>query len=523
MSRPNDPPEAEPAPDDDRAPDAPQGAPDEEPDVPLSTALREASRARRRTVLRALGALTVLGAIGGGITELVLWRRRLSDEALAASEAKRADEAVLKGDLRGAKKIASDARDLDPKSHAVAMAFVRASAFDVLDGDGGKDASVALLSDARRLGARGIDLAFASLAAAVGVKNDRLAEKILAEHAERSIGGDMAYAFACGAALDLTCGDEAARRYAEAEELSGGRFVLAKLRRVRALVFASKIDEAKALVAKLPQEARETKVLAALVQRVESLGGASSAKATWVDPSWATELPRSLRALATAMALGDPNAPSGQSAGLDAALDDVDTPLAALLAGRIALAAGDRVSAEAASACALRMHGELEGAKTFAARLALLQGDLPKARELAGEGPDKATVLTIQAIEAYERGDKTRLAEIDAESAGSTERWFGLSAAKALLGDGEAPKPADLDRAIATNEPWAELLAVDAALAAHDVERAKKLALAWAEGPLTDVKKLRKKHIESPEPPKDPAGPDPKTPEKKPEAPPPKK
>ncbi len=486
-------------------------------DVPLSTALRDAARARRRVWLKAALGVAVLSALGGGATEIYLARKRASDRASGAAEAAEAEEALLRGDLRVARKRAEEARALAPESHEVAMTFVRALAFDVLDGDGGKDAGVALLAEARRLGARGSDLAFASLAAAVGVKNDRLVDKILAEHAEASLPPSFAHTFAVGAGLDLTCGDGAAPRYAEAEELSKGKSLLASVRRARALLFEAKVDEARAVVAKLPKDRREAQVLAALADRVALLAGSAppGAKPAWVDPAWVTELPRSLRTLATAMALTDPNAPAGQSAGLDAALDDVDSPLAALLAGRIALLGGDRVSAEAAAAAALRMREELVSAKVFAARLALVDGDLARAKALAGEGPDKEMVLTVQAIEAYERGDVGRIREIDAESTASPdveapgvhapERWFGLGAAEALLSGGPPPKPDVLDAAIAKGEPWAELLAVDAALASHDVERAKKIALGWAERPPTDAKKLRKKRIESPDPPKDDA------------------
>ena len=459
----------------------------------------------------------LLGTAGGGVTSVVLWRRRGQDRSLSIDRALASEEAIRLGDLRLARKLATEARELDPTGHPAALAFVRVCAFDVIDGDGGQAASVELLSDARKLGIRGADLAFVSLAAAVGVKNDRLAERILAEHAEKAIVVDERYAYAAGAAFDLMCSEEAERRYTVADDLSHGDLFLAKVRRARALLFAARMDEARKVIATLPKERRETMVLRSLADHVAVLSDGAPPKAApaWVDPSWVTELPRSLRALATAMALGDPNAPSGQSAGLDAALDDVDTPLAALLAGRIALAAGDEVSAKAASACALRMRAELPEAKVFAARLALVDGDLAHARELAGEGPDKPIVLMIQAIEAYERGDKTRLAEIDQESVGAPRRFEGLAAAKALLGEGEIPKPAAFDEAIAKNEPWADLLAVDAALASHDVERAKKLALAWSEGPLSDARKVRKKRIESAPVDKDGAKPDDKPEPKK--------
>ncbi len=457
-------------------------------------------------MLKALGGLVLLGAAGGGVSALVLWRRGAQDRALSIERAAASESAARRGELRLARKLAAEARELDPTGRAAAVAFVRVSAFDVIDGDLGPAAGVALLSDARNLGMHGIDLAFASLAAAVGVKNDHLVERILAEHSKKTLQIEERYAYAAGAGLDLITSDEAVRHYADADDMAHGELFLAKVRLARSLLFANRIEEARAVVERLPKERRETTVIGSFVERVALLegGGASKAAPAWVDPSWIPELPRCLRTLAAAMALGDPNAPSGQSAGLDAALDDVDTPCAALWAGRIALAAGDRVSAKAAASCALRMRAELLEAKVFAARLSLVEGDLAGARELAGEGPDKPTVLMIQAIEAYERADKVRLDEIDAESKGSPRRYEMLDAAKALLGEGEIPKAATFDDAIAKNAPWADLLAVDAALATRDVERAKKLALAWSEGPLTDAKKLRKKRIDSPLPDKQP-------------------
>jgi hypothetical protein len=479
--------------------DAPDPAGPPEDDLPLSAALREASKVGRRRVLRAAAAVGAIAALGGGGALLYGRRARAKDADDGRARARAAEDAIARGEVRLAKKLAEEARALDPTGRAEATSWIRAASMEVLDGDTGKDAAVALLAETRRLGARGLELALASLAAAVGVKNDHLVEKILAEHAEAEIAKDAAHLFAEGAGLDLLCDPESARRYREASELWGGRSLVANVRHARALLFAGKVDDARALVAKLPKEGREATVLSALADRVALLAGAAL-KPAWVDPKWVTELPRSLRTLATAMALADPNAPAGQSAGLDAALDDVDTPLAALLAGRIALAAGDRVSAKAAADCALRMRAELDAAKVFSARLALVDGDLGRARELAGEGPDKATVLMVQAIDAYERGDKGRVGEIDAESANAPDRWGGLGFARALLEGGEPPKATDLDAAIAKSEPWADLLAVDAALRAHDVDRAKKLALAWADGPLTEARKQRKKRIEAPQP-----------------------
>ena len=468
----------------------------EHDDESLSDALEASKKARRRTLLKALGGLAAVGVVASGVTFLVRARARSADAKAADDGAAAAGAALLRGELRAGKKLANEAHELDPNGHAAAITFLRAGAFDLIDGDGGPNEGIALLATARNFGARGATLALVALAAGIGVKNDRLVQRILEEPLPDD-ADEGRYAYALGAGFDLVCDEASEAHYREAEELSGGKLFLASVRRVRALLFATKIDDARAAIEKLPRDRRETLVLRTLTERVAAISGVAPRPEIpkWCDPSWTSDLPKCLRALAAVLPMTDPDAPFGQSAGLDAALDDVDTPLAALLAGRLALAAGDKASARSASQCALRMRKELDKARVFGTRIALLEGDLKQAKELSSDSGDKGQKLLVEAIDAYEKRDAKRLGEIDKDTEGDPERWTLIGAATTLLGDGPKPAASILSGAVSRSEPWADLLAVDAALAVPDLDAAKKIAIAWADGPESAERKKRKDAI----------------------------
>lgn len=461
----------------------------------LEEALAKHARVRRRAMLRALGiggALVAAWAVG---TVVYLQVDAASDRERAGTRARDAEAELLRGNIAAAKKISAEARALDRMNHDAWLAFIHANATDLIDGDGDAEASVALVADARNSGGRGATLEFVALAGAIGIKNDVLAEKLLKQPHAEPVDADGFYAYAAGAAFDLVCDDASIGWYEQALALRPG-CVLSRVRLARAYVFAGAFPEAREALAGLPDRSFERLVLDTLVTRIESIAGSPSgpiARGGQVDRSKLGDLPRSLRTLGTALALEDPDQPWGQSAGIDAALDDADTPMVAILAGRIALADGDRVSARAAATAALSMHEELAEARVFAARVALVEGDLKRAEELGRAGPDRNLVAILRSISAYEENDRAAFDRVAAEEPEGVGKWPLAASATSLL-DGKSPDAAALDALAKRGEPWADLFAIDAALRRGEKDKAAKMVQQWA-GTLTPAQKKRKDRV----------------------------
>lgn len=473
----------------------------------LEEALARHARARRRTMLKALGIGAAVVAAGTAGTVVFLQVQKSNDKKRAGARAKDAEAELLRGNVRAAKKIAEEARGLDRMNFDAWLAFIHANGMDLIDGDGGAEASVALMADARNSGGKGATLEFVSLAGAIGIKNDVHAEKLLRQPHAEPVDGDGFYAYAAGAAYDLVCDDASIGWYTQALELRPG-CVLSRIRLARAYVLVGAYDDARTVIDGLPSESFERLVLGTLVTRVESIEkskGASVLRGAQVDRARLGDLPRSLRTLGTALALEDPDQPWGQSAGLDAALDDADTPMIAILAGKIALADGDRVSARAAASAALRMHEDLAEARVFGARMALVDGDWKRADELAGAGPDRSMIAILKTIQAYEAGDRAGFERVRADDPDALVGWPLDESIKALL-DAKAPADDALDTLAKRGEPWADLLAIDAALLRGEKDKAKKLVQQWM-GALTPAQQRRKDRVGGVLPPPAPAPP----------------
>jgi hypothetical protein len=318
----------------------------------------------------------------------------------------------------------------------------------------------------------------------------------LKEPREDDVTADGFYAFVAGAGSDLDCDPAAVGWYQRATELLKEP-LLAEVRLARALLFAGELDRAEKATELVPEGRLERKVLTALVARSRAIAGKGDVPGPRIDRGTIVELPRSLRALATALALQDPEAPWGQSAGLDVALDDIDTPFVAVLAARIALYGGDRVSARTASEAALRMREELDDARALGARIALIDGDLATARRLGADLPDKGMETMLRAIDAYEAGTAPP-AEAGKQPNDARVTWK-LGAVAASLTAGKAPDAAGtsaIDEGVKRGEPWADFLAIDSAFAKGDLDKAKKIVASWNNAAHTPAQKARKERLD---------------------------
>ncbi len=432
---------------------------------------------RRRVVAGVLGVAILAGT--GGV--LAHRSHASSRREQASTLAKEAYAKLRLGAVASAVKLATDARTLDPAGRDPAFAWMHAMGVSLLEDTGGAKEAVGFVDEVRRLGADGTDLGFCLLASAVALRNDKLAARLVAQHEAQRVPVDAFYALAHGAALDLSCDRGAADSYESSCNLWADA-ILPRLRLSRAHLIRGRLADARKAVESVPEDAIGRLVIEAAAQRLED----KRARAGRFGSAALDEAPRSLRPLGLALLVqtDDP------SAAIDAALDDVDTPLAAIACGKLALIAGDAVSAEAAAKTAFRMRPELSDAASFAVRVALVRGDLDKARELAKSSSDAGVTTLVAAISAYEdkAPEKIRASVEEAmEMDGAV--WRVASEARGVLGDGPAPVLAvsqgaplpPLWAALEEGEPWADVVMFDAAFSAGDLKTCQAVVDRWRE------------------------------------------
>jgi hypothetical protein len=161
----------------------------------------------------------------------------------------------------------------------------------------------------------------------------------------------------------------------------------------------------------------------------------------------------------------------------------VDSPAAAAWLGAIALSAGNEDLARRGALAALQLSAVYEPARALAARVALATGRLDEALKATEElDPTLVDVAVVRAACAYERADadglNRALQTLSAES-----RKQPALAALTVAGDALAGRlKMDASRLVALSRddaPWADLIAMDAALDGGDLATADKIAAAW--------------------------------------------
>lgn len=410
--------------------------------------------------------------MGGGSALFLRGRSREADAAAGATLAQQAYAALRAGATGSALKLAAHARKLAPESRETALAWLHATGLDLLEGDGGDGAAhraIGFVDETRLLGAKGLDLGFAVLVSAVVMKNDKLARRVLDQHESDALETDAFYELVAGAALDLDCDPVAEERFRR----SAARWadaVLPRLRRARSLAFANRYLEAREELERA--EGPAAKVMGDVITALEK----PRATHAFVDPFTITDLPRSLRPLAQALTVSAENAQSG----LDAAMSDIDCPLAALACSDIAAGALDFTSAERAAQAALDMRSELGAASDRIVRLRLRRGDLAQASEAAKTSGDTSALALVASIDAYEQR-RADLLKQAIEDAGAGRGWALAPLAQRQLDGTTKPTFEDLKPSLDAGEPWADVLAIDIAIDAGKLDEAKKIAGGWAD------------------------------------------
>lgn len=161
-----------------------------------------------------------------------------------------------------------------------------------------------------------------------------------------------------------------------------------------------------------------------------------------------------------------------------------DTPGTAAWLGSIALTTGDEALARKAALAAVSFSAVYPPARMLAARVALLGARLDEAlkasEELAPASPDVAIVTAAVAYEKLDAERMSRALEALPDEAKKLPFLVPLVRGQQLLAakvDGLGPEKA-LDMSD-DEAPWADLVAMDAALDTGDLELAKKIAAQW--------------------------------------------
>ncbi|OJY31416.1 MAG: hypothetical protein BGO98_15230 [Myxococcales bacterium 68-20] len=191
---------------------------------------------------------------------------------------------------------------------------------------------------------------------------------------------------------------------------------------------------------------------------------------------------RAIRALRTGAQ--DARALDEAKPSLQKGLAVADTPGIAAWLGSIALTTGDEELARKAALTAVSFSAVYPPARVLAARVALLGARLDEALKAAEDlPPTSSDVAIVTAAVSYEKLDGERMARsFDAIPDDARKLPFAapLTRGQALLAGNLGALTSDKVKAMAGDEaPWADLVAMDWALDAGELDLAKKIAEQW--------------------------------------------
>jgi tetratricopeptide (TPR) repeat protein len=173
---------------------------------------------------------------------------------------------------------------------------------------------------------------------------------------------------------------------------------------------------------------------------------------------------------------------------LQKGLEVADSPGIAAWLGSIALATGDEALARKAALSAVSFSAVYPPARVLAARVALLGARLDEALKATEDLPAAwADVAVVVAAASYEKLDAERVGrafEGIPDDAKKLPFVLPLARGQALLAGSLGVMNAQTALAMAEDEaPWADIVAMDWALDAGDLETAKKIAEPWKAQP----------------------------------------
>ena len=429
-------------------------------------------RSRLQTVvLRAVAGVAIMAVLLGAFE---LYKRNRATKIRAFSA--QASTALEVGGPRGvadAEAALASARRIDPKNRNVALATVKLRFFAVLDVDEARLPELtAAIEAAAAAGIRSSDMAFAQVAVAVASNDGASAVEITAHHDEDAdSGADALYQLAAGVAAEPHDAPGAIERYRAAVKLQPKLFS-AHIRLVRALAFAGQLAQAKERLAALEKEwpdRTELRALAAIVAAADPASGSSAQPELQMDPDM---LPRPLRAAARALAKG------GSEQVIAKATSEADVAPIVVLCGEVALRSGHEATAREAAQRAIEITTSYPPAYALAARVALASGRFEEARQAALRAPPDVAAEVLSLI-AYEAGDLAAMTTAAGRRADDPEAG-AISAGVSRLRAIEPMTASAITKLARSGETWADVIAMDAALDAGELDLAQSITAAWS-------------------------------------------
>lgn len=419
----------------------------------------------RAAVFFTLGALLALGF------EMYKRNRATKIRALTAQ----ASIALHKGGPGGvsdAEAALAAARNVDPKSRLVASSTVRMLFFAVIDVDPGRAGALgAAMEEAAQRGVPSSQMAFAQIARAMASGDPASASEIIANYDEDpDRAADALYQLAAGAALEVSDLTGAIERYRAAAKANGD-VLSTEIRLVRALAYSGGGAEARQRLSAAAQkwpDRPEIAALGALVAAADPRPGEAAPLPSNADPDL---LPRPLRAFVRCVSKGD------DERALAKAIAEAELAQTLVVCGDVALRAGHEAAGRDAAKRALEMAPGHAPAYALVGRVALASGRFEEARQAALRAPADVAAEILSFI-AYEAGDLAAMTSAAGRRA-EDPRTEPVAAGIARLA-GKAPLPGPVIEALARSpKPWADLVAMDAALDAGDLAQAQAIAAAW--------------------------------------------
>ncbi|MBS2013070.1 MAG: hypothetical protein JST00_09295 [Deltaproteobacteria bacterium] len=411
------------------------------------------------------------------------------DMNLAASEASR---------LEPAEKDLAKAFDLESRSPHAALTWLHERAMVGLLKGGADVAFEDGTQRAKEVGVPEKQIAFAYVASFLFQGDTAGAASAVAKW-DGKADDDAWYQLVAGATFERAGDTRALDRYTAAVKLAPN-LVIAQILLARATAIDGDPHRAgelaKDMRAKHPNRL-EGQALTSLAWARDPMRGDPPAEAKEIaDKADALPVPLKVVPHATRALLAiDQHKNDEAKAALTKGLGVADTPGGAAWLGSIALATGDEGLARKGALAAVSFSAVYPPARMLAARVALLGARLDEAlkasEELAPTSPDVAIVTSAVAYEKLDGERMSRALDALPEDARKLPFLVPLVRGQQLLAGKTTELAPDKALDMADDEaPWADLVAMDAALDTGDLELAKKIAAQW-QGDARPLRALR--------------------------------
>lgn len=454
---------------------------------------------RRIASLATLITLAVV-LLGGGIgTYFYVTDKRAKQHLVAEDLLKQVDKDLLASDaklLEPSEKVIGRAFDLESRSAHASLTWLHERAIVGLLKGGADIAFEDSMSRAKAVGIEEKSIAFANVASFLFQGDTAGAAAMIAKW-DSAAQNDAWFQLLAGATFERAGDVRAIERYEAAVKLEPS-LVVAEIARARVLA----VDGDPRRAAELAKEFRakhpdrvEGVALVALTWARDPMRGEPTPEVkeivTKVDalPLGLAAVPHASKAMLALESHGLDDA----KAALTKALSVADTPGIAAWIGSIALTTGDEQLARKAALAAVSFSAVYPPARVLAARVALLGARLDEALKAAEDlAPTSPDVAIVTAAVSYERLDGERMArafEPLPEDAKKLPFIAPLVRGQALMAGNLAAQPTGEKAVNAADDdaPWADLVTMDAALDAGDIDTGAKIAAQWK----SDVRALR--------------------------------